>query len=93
MDVKRGSLRSNLRQITGSRCHTPRHTGARENNHTEKLKASVLQSDDKNKKLIVTTDDADTKARRMGDIFLLLCPKIQVLAVLSTMAVAVATLC
>ena len=69
------------------------HSSSRENNHALKLKTSVLQSDDKNKKLTVTTDDADIKARRMGDIFPLSCPKTWTLAVLSTMAVAVATLC
>ena len=72
------------------------HSSQRENNHGLKLKRSVFRSDafdDKNKKLTVTTDDADTRARRMGDNFPLSCPKMRTFAVAFTMAVAVATLC
>ena len=66
MDVKRGSLWSDLQRIIVTLLATHER---KSNNHGLKLKTSVFQSDDKNKKLTVTTVDADTRARRMGDIF------------------------
>ena len=82
--MERGSLRSDLQIIVVQ-------SSPRKNNHATKLKTSVLQSGDKKRKL--NTNDADIRARRMGDIFPHLVPENEKSAVTFTMTVSVATFC